>query len=141
MIGSVAERGHELGESVKANPMYLWVTTTDHKRIGLMYMYTAFIFFFLCGIEALIMRTQLAVPNNSVVSPSLYSEVFTMHGTIMIFTFMMPVFVGLANYAVCDKHLADAIEQLVARRSPSIQPPAPVTPAHADGHHPPESAS
>jgi cytochrome c oxidase subunit 1 len=100
MIESVAERAHELGESLHSDPIYRWVTTTDHKRIGLMYMYTAFIFFLLGGIEALIMRAQLAVPNNKLISPGLYSEVFTMHGTIMIFAFMMPVFVGLANYVV-----------------------------------------
>ena len=100
MIESVAERAHELGEALHSDPIYRWVTTTDHKRIGLMYMYTAFIFFLLGGIEALIMRTQLAVPNNKLISAGLYSEVFTMHGTIMIFAFMMPVFVGLANYLV-----------------------------------------
>src|SRR5260221_2973661 len=100
MIESVAERAHELGAALHSDPIYRWVTTTDHKRIGLMYMYTAFIFFLLGGIEALIMRTQLAVPNNKLISAGLYSEVFTMHGTIMIFAFMMPVFVGLANYLV-----------------------------------------
>jgi len=100
MIESVAEHAHELGAALHSDPIYRWVTTTDHKRIGLMYMYTAFIFFLLGGIEALIMRTQLAVPNNKLISAGLYSEVFTMHGTIMIFAFMMPVFVGLANYLV-----------------------------------------
>jgi hypothetical protein len=88
MQGSTAERGHELSELLKAdlrtNPIYLWVTTTNHKRIGLMYIYTAFIFFLLGGIEALIMRTQLAVPNDKLVDPNLYDELFTMHGTVMI---------------------------------------------------------
>lgn len=81
-------------------PVLLWMMTTDHKRIGLMYIYTAFIFFMLAGIEAAIMRTQLAVPNNQLISPDLYDELYTMHGTIMIFAFMMPVFAGLANYII-----------------------------------------
>jgi heme/copper-type cytochrome/quinol oxidase subunit 1 len=104
MQGSTAERGREVGESLKekilSDPIYLWVTTTNHKRIGLMYIYTAFIFFLLGGIEVLIMRTQLAVPNNKLVDPGRYDELFTMHGTVMIFAFMMPVFVGLGNYLV-----------------------------------------
>src|SRR5260370_9440690 len=98
MIESVAERAHELGEALHSDPIYRWVTTTDHKRIGLMYMYTAFIFFLLAGIEALIMRTQLAVPTNKLISAGLYGEVVTMHGTIMIFPCMLPVFSGRANY-------------------------------------------
>src|SRR5258707_12611519 len=100
MIESVAERAHELGKSLHSDPIYRWVPSSAHKLLGLISMYPAFIFFLLGRIEALIMRAQLAVPNNKLISAGLYSEVFTMHGTIMIFAFMMPVFVGLANYLV-----------------------------------------
>jgi cytochrome c oxidase subunit 1 len=77
-----------------------WITTTDHKKIGILYMYTAILFFMLGGIEALIMRTQLGTPNNTLIKPELYNELFTMHGTIMIFLFLMPMWTGFGNYIV-----------------------------------------
>jgi cytochrome c oxidase subunit I len=77
-----------------------WITTTDHKKIGVMYMITGFFFFLVGGFEALLIRTQLAVPDNTVLSPSLYNEIFTMHGTTMIFLFVMPFLAGLGNYVV-----------------------------------------
>jgi len=77
-----------------------WITTTDHKKIGILYMYTAILFFMLGGIEALIMRTQLGSPNNTLIKPELYDELFTMHGTIMIFLFLMPMWTGFGNYIV-----------------------------------------
>src|SRR5215469_8143723 len=77
-----------------------WITTTDHKKIGVMYMCTGFFFFLVGGFEALLIRTQLAVPNNTVLTPDQYNQVFTMHGTTMIFLFVMPFFTGLGNYVV-----------------------------------------
>jgi cytochrome c oxidase subunit I len=77
-----------------------WVTTTDHKRIGIMYMVTTFVFFCLGGVEALMMRLQLGSPNNSLVTPATYNQLFTMHGTTMIFLFVVPMMAGLANYFV-----------------------------------------
>jgi cytochrome c oxidase subunit I len=77
-----------------------WVTTTDHKRIGIMYMVTTFVFFCLGGVEALMMRLQLGSPNNSLVTPTTYNQLFTMHGTTMIFLFVVPMMAGLANYFV-----------------------------------------
>jgi cytochrome c oxidase subunit I len=77
-----------------------WVTTADHKKIGLMYMVTAILFFLLGGLLAEGMRTQLAVPNNNFTGLSTYNEWFTMHGTIMIFLFAGPFAFGLANYLV-----------------------------------------
>jgi len=77
-----------------------WITTTDHKRIGIMYMVTTFVFFILGGIEALLIRLQLGVPNNTLISPQLYNQLFTMHGTTMIFLFVVPMMAGLANYFV-----------------------------------------
>ena len=77
-----------------------WVTTVDHKRIGILYGVTAFIFFLLGGIEALVMRIQLTGPNQGVVSPELYNQLFTMHGTTMIFLAIMPLGAAFFNYVV-----------------------------------------
>src|SRR3989441_4199995 len=77
-----------------------WVTTTDHKRIGILYMVTTFVFFCLGGVEALMMRLQLGAPNNTLVTPIAYNQLFTMHGTTMVFLFVVPMMAGLANYFV-----------------------------------------
>jgi cytochrome c oxidase subunit I len=77
-----------------------WVTTTDHKRIGIMYMVTTFVFFCLGGVEALMMRLQLGAPDNTLVTPVTYNQLFTMHGTTMVFLFVVPMMAGLANYFV-----------------------------------------
>ncbi len=77
-----------------------WLTTTDHKKIGLMYIITGFFFFMVGGMEALLIRAQLAEPNGTVLSPTVYDEVFTMHGTTMIFLFVIPVLSGFGNYVV-----------------------------------------
>jgi len=75
-----------------------WLTTTDHKRIGIMYMVTTFVFFLLGGTEALMIRLQLGTPENTLVSPQVYNQLFTMHGTTMIFLFVVPMMAGLGNY-------------------------------------------
>jgi cytochrome c oxidase subunit I len=77
-----------------------WLTTTDHKRIGILYMVTTFVFFCLGGVEALMMRLQLGEPDNTVVTPQIYNQLFTMHGTTMVFLFVVPMMAGLANYFV-----------------------------------------
>src|SRR5271165_3094687 len=77
-----------------------WITTTDHKRIGIMYMVTTFVFFCLGGVEALMMRLQLGAPSNTLVTPQVYNQLFTMHGTTMVFLFIVPMMAGLANYFV-----------------------------------------
>ena len=99
-IGSVATRGRVARRSWKQTAIGSWVTTVDHKRIGIMYMYTAFVFFLFGGIEALLVRTQLAVPDNKFLSPEAYDQVFTMHATTMIFLFVMPMWTGFGNYLV-----------------------------------------
>ncbi len=75
-----------------------WVFTTDHKRIGILYMVTGFTFFVIAGIFALFMRSQLAYPNGAVLTNAQYNEIFTMHGTTMIFLVVMPLSVGLGNF-------------------------------------------
>jgi cytochrome c oxidase subunit 1 len=77
-----------------------WITTTDHKRIGIMYMVTTMVFFCLGGVEALMMRLQLGEPNNSLVTPATYNALFTMHGSTMVFLFVVPMMAGLGNYFV-----------------------------------------
>src|SRR5438270_5587963 len=77
-----------------------WVMTVDHKKIGILYIVTAFSFFVLGGIEALLMRTQLGTPMNTFLTADLYNQVFTMHGTTMIFLAVMPLSVGFGNYIV-----------------------------------------
>src|SRR5512142_195440 len=77
-----------------------WMTTTNHKDIGILYMVSAAIFFALGGFEALFIRIQLAGPNGKVLSPETFNEFFTMHGTTMIFLFAMPIIVGFGNYLV-----------------------------------------
>ncbi|HEY7626520.1 MAG TPA: cytochrome c oxidase subunit I [Ilumatobacteraceae bacterium] len=75
-----------------------WIFTVDHKKLGLMYSTAAFCFFIVGGIEALLIRTQLATADNTVLGASVYNQMFTMHATTMIFLFVMPMTTGLANY-------------------------------------------
>ena len=75
-----------------------WVTTTDHKKIGIMYLWTVAVFFLMGGVEALLLRLQLGVPDNSLLSPEKYNELMTLHGTTMIFLVIVPVWAGFANY-------------------------------------------
>ena len=74
--------------------------TVDHKRIGIRYLVTASIFFALGGVEALVMRVQLAGPNQSLLSPEQYDQLFSMHGITMIFLFVTPMLSGFGNYLV-----------------------------------------
>jgi cytochrome c oxidase subunit I len=75
-----------------------WVLTTDHKKIGIMYLVLTFVFFCMGGVEALMMRLQLSVPNNTLLTSEHYNELLTLHGTTMIFLFVVPVMAGFGNY-------------------------------------------
>src|SRR2546427_585604 len=77
-----------------------WLTTVDHKRIGILYIATSLVFFGLGGILALLMRAQLATPNEHVVTKDSYNELFTMHGTTMIFLVIVPILAGFGNFLV-----------------------------------------
>ena len=80
--------------------LHSWVTTVDHKRLGIMYVASGLIFFVVAGLEAAVMRWQLAFPNGEVVSPETFNRLFTMHGTTMVFLVGMPILLGAANYLV-----------------------------------------
>ena len=77
-----------------------WVFTVDHKKLGIMYGVTAMFFFIVGGVEALLIRLQLAAPNGKVLNADLYNQMFTMHATTMVFLFVMPMAAAFANYFV-----------------------------------------
>ena len=77
-----------------------WLTTVDHKKIGILYIANSFLFFFAAGILALVIRSELAVPGLQFVDQDTYNQAFTMHGTIMLFLFIIPALSGFGNYIV-----------------------------------------
>src|SRR5215207_3285978 len=83
-----------------ANRWLAWAATVDHKRIGALYLLTALAFFLIGGLEAMLIRAQLALPGLSILPPWLYNQVFTMHGVTMIFLVAIPALLGMANYIV-----------------------------------------
>src|SRR5215210_5924166 len=87
-------------EPLRPTGFLRWVTTVDHKDIGILYLTTCLVFMGIGGLEALLIRIQLAVPRNTFLSPGAYDAMFTMHGTTMIFLVIMPLLLGLANYIV-----------------------------------------
>ena len=83
-----------------SSKLHDWVTTVDHKKLGVMYMVSGLFYLFVAGCEALMIRWQLAVPNNDILGPETFNAFFTMHGTTMIFLVGMPILLGAANYFV-----------------------------------------
>ena len=77
-----------------------WLTTTDHKKIGLLYLISTFVFFIIAGVEALLMRAQLALADNTFLDAQTYNGLVSLHGTTMIFLFVVPVLAGFGNYFV-----------------------------------------
>jgi cytochrome c oxidase subunit I len=80
--------------------IWSWITTVDHKRIGTLYLWTALFFFIVGGLEAVIIRTQLMQPNMGFVSAETYNQLFTMHGTTMVFLAVMPLSAAFFNYLI-----------------------------------------
>jgi cytochrome c oxidase subunit 1 len=80
--------------------LYEWVATVDHKKLGLMYVIASLVFLLIAGVFAVVMRLQLAVPDNHLVPPDTFNRLFTMHGTTMVFLVGMPLVAGLSNYLV-----------------------------------------
>ncbi len=100
-MATIAERPPRTMAPPRAGETVLaWMTTVDHKRIGIMYLATGTIFLAIAGLEALLMRIQLSVPRGEFLSPGVYNSLFTMHGTTMIFLVGMPLVFGFANYFV-----------------------------------------
>src|SRR2546423_3822336 len=106
MATTVAEPGLERVrrlETIWAEPRGVlgWLTTVDHKRIGLLYFFTTLVFFAAGGAEALLIRTQLASANGKTLSPDTFNQLMTMHGVTMIFLFIIPMTTGaFGNYLV-----------------------------------------
>ncbi len=88
------------GEGSRPRGWLEWLTTTDHKKIGIMYLFATFIFFLLGGVEALLMRLQLGSAGSTLIDGETYNGLVSMHGTTMIFLFVVPVLAGFANYLV-----------------------------------------
>jgi cytochrome c oxidase subunit 1 len=78
--------------------IWAWITTVDHKRIGLLYAVSAALFFLIAGVEAMLIRLQLAGPNGEVLSASAYNQLFTMHGLTMVFLVIIPIAGAFINY-------------------------------------------
>jgi cytochrome c oxidase subunit 1 len=97
---SIALSGTGAKKHLFLSTIYAWLSTVDHKRLGILYILFALIFLGLGGIEATIMRFHLVRPLNDFVSPELFNRMFTMHGTTMIFFVAMPLVFGFANYMV-----------------------------------------
>jgi cytochrome c oxidase subunit I len=96
----VAEEPPQHPPEARARGLLAFLTTTDHKRIGISYMATAYAFYLVGGALAEVIRTELAEPGRQLVSQGTYNEIFTMHGSIMLFLFLGPFAFGLANYLV-----------------------------------------
>ncbi|TRO69101.1 cbb3-type cytochrome c oxidase subunit I, partial [Streptomyces sp. IB201691-2A2] len=80
------------------NVVIKWLTTTDHKTIGTLYLVTSFAFFCIGGVMALFMRAELARPGTQIMSNEQFNQAFTMHGTIMLLMFATPLFAGFTNW-------------------------------------------
>ncbi|MBI4419951.1 MAG: cbb3-type cytochrome c oxidase subunit I, partial [Gemmatimonadetes bacterium] len=93
---------HPMSPSAESlgSKVWSWVTTTDHKRIGILYGATALFFFLVGGVEALLLRLQLAAPDNALVGADRFNQLFTMHGTTMIFLAVMPLSAAFFNYII-----------------------------------------
>ncbi len=83
---------------VSRSGIWSWITTTDHKRIGILYGASAFAFFLLGGLEALLIRLQLAKADNTLIDAETFNQLFTMHGTTMVFLAIMPMSAAFFNF-------------------------------------------
>jgi cytochrome c oxidase subunit 1 len=96
----VAVRSETLAPTWKEGRVMSWLTTVDHKRIGVLYLVTAFLFFLAAGVMALLMRAQLSQADADFLTRESYNQVLTMHGTSMVFLFVVPILAGFGNYLI-----------------------------------------
>ncbi len=99
-VEATIHHGHAPAAPYKRTGLADWLTTVDHKKIGILYGVTAMFFMLVGGAEALMIRIQLARPENNFVTAEMYNQIFTMHGTTMVFMVGMPIAVALFNYMV-----------------------------------------
>src|SRR5438876_6054764 len=101
---AIVEEPLELAHEPAAPPwtavLHDWVTTVDHKKIGVLYVLMAVVFLVIGGGEALLIRWQLFRPRNNFLGPDTFNQLFTMHGTTMVFFVGMPILIGMGNYLV-----------------------------------------
>jgi cytochrome c oxidase subunit 1/cytochrome c oxidase subunit I+III len=95
---AVEERLLKLWE--RKHDLYGWLSSVDHKDVGRRYLFTAFVFLLIGGVEALLIRVQLARPDSAVLTPEAYDQIYTMHGMTMIFWYASPILSGFANYFI-----------------------------------------
>ncbi len=97
---AVAEREVKLASPSWTALAHDWVSTVDHKKIGILYILMSVVFLFIGGFEAVLMRWQLVYPRNDFIGPDAFNQLFTMHGTTMVFFMGMPILIGMGNYLV-----------------------------------------
>lgn len=97
---NIQEGEDQLPEVTSDKGRLLWISSVDHKQLGIMYLWLALFFFIIGGLEAMLIRAQLAVGDNDLISPEFYNQLFTMHGTTMIFLVLMPALIGFATYLI-----------------------------------------
>jgi cytochrome c oxidase subunit I len=95
---AAADQAH--GVSPRRHPIVVWLTTTDHKKIGIMYLVNSYFWFAVAGLLAVFIRAELAEPGTQFFGEERYNQLFTMHGTTMIFLFIIPILAGFGNYIV-----------------------------------------
>ncbi|MDF2739567.1 MAG: cytochrome c oxidase subunit, partial [Actinomycetia bacterium] len=95
---AAADAAHGIGP--RRHPIVAWLTTTDHKKIGIMYLVNSYFWFAVAGLLAVFIRAELAQPGTQYFGESAYNGLFTMHGTTMIFLFIIPILAGFGNYIV-----------------------------------------
>ncbi|HJS47599.1 MAG TPA: cytochrome c oxidase subunit I [Gemmatimonadales bacterium] len=100
MATTALDHAHAPAPAHPKTGVWSWITTVDHKRIGILYGVSAFAFFLIGGLEALLLRIQLGTADNTFLSPELYNQLFTMHGTTMIFLALMPLNAMFFNYLI-----------------------------------------
>src|SRR5579862_5765968 len=97
---AIAEHDPSTADPPWTATVHDWITTVDHKKIGILYVLMSLVFLVVGGVEALLMRWQLVVPRNGFLGPDTFNQMFTMHGTTMVFFVGMPILIGIANYIV-----------------------------------------